>query len=168
MLTKAEQDNDYECIKLCMILSQTFFLGKEKKELVQDVIQKNNIWKHRKIWEELIKYSINSEINNPNNYRNLFNENKETRDNRIHSSAYGNLITFWYNMKIFQLPMEKSKYVIRKFCNKYNINENEIYSFDIPDNEIKENNIIFAINNSIEKDNLKELSMDEKKNNKSI
>ena len=168
MLTKAEQDNDYECIKLCMILSQTFFLGKEKKELVQDVIQKNNIWKHRKIWEELIKYSINSEINNPNNYRNLFNENKETRDNRIHSSAYGNLITFWYNMKIFQLPMEKSKYVIRKFCNKYNINENEIYSFDIPENEIKENNIIFAIDNSIEKDNLKELSMDEKKNNNSI
>ena len=168
MLTKANEENDYECIKLCIILSQTFFLGKEKKILIQDIIQKNPIWQHKKIWEGLIKYSIETEINNPNNYCNLFNETKELRNNRIHSAAYGNLFTFWFNMKIFEVPIEKCKSVIKKFCKIYNMNENDIYNCDISVKEVKDNICINSIDDSIEKNDIKDLSEHDKKNNNLI
>ncbi len=168
MLTKSNEENDYECIKLCIILSQTFFLEKEKNILIQDIIQKNPIWQHKKIWEGLIKYSIDSDINNPNNYCNLFNETKESRNNRIHSAAYGNLFTFWYNMKIFEVPIEKCKSVIKKFCKKYNMNENDFYNCDIPVKEVKTNIVINSIDDSIEKNDIKDLSEIDKKNNNSI
>ena len=150
LLSKSYEQNDYQSIKFCMILSQTFFLGKEKNCLVQDEIQKNNIFKNETIWEGLIDYSLNEEINNQNNYCNYFDEDKESREKRIHSLCYINLITFWYNMKIFGLPIQNCKNVIRKYAEKYKINENDIFTCEATNNEIKEEIISTSIEDNIE------------------
>ena len=150
LLSKSYEQNDYQSIKFCMILSQTFFLGKEKNCLVQDEIQKNNIFKNESIWEGLIDYSLNEEINNQNNYCNYFDEDKESREKRIHSLCYINLITFWYNMKIFGLPIQNCKNVIRKYAEKYQINENDIFTCEATNNEIKEEIISTSIEDNIE------------------
>ena len=150
LLSKSYEQNDYQSIKFCMILSQTFFLGKEKNCLVQDEIQKNNIFKNETIWEGLIDYSLNEEINNQNNYCNYFDEDKESREKRIHSLCYINLITFWYNMKIFGLPIQNCKNVIRKYAEKYQINENDIFTCEATNNEIKEEIISTSIEDNIE------------------
>ena len=150
LLSKSYEQKDYQSIKFCMILSQTFFLGKEKNCLVQDEIQKNNIFKNETIWEGLIDYSLNEEINNQNNYCNYFDEDKESREKRIHSLCYINLITFWYNMKIFGLPIQNCKNVIRKYAEKYQINENDIFTCEATNNEIKEEIISTSIEDNIE------------------
>ena len=150
LLTKSYEQNDYQSIKFSIILSQTFFNGKEKNVLVQDEIQKNEIFKNEKIWEGLIEYSLNEDINNKNNYSNYFDEDKESRKKRIHSICYINLITFWYNMKIFGLPIENCKNVVRKYAEKYQINENEIYSCETTDNELKDEIISSSIEDNIE------------------
>ena len=150
LLKKSYEQEDYQCIKFTMILSQTFFLGKETNILVQDVIQKNEFFQEEKIWEGLIEYSINEEINNQKNYCNFLNENKESREKRINSVGYGNLFTFWYNMKIFGLPIQNCKNVIRKFSEKYNINENEIFSCEILDNQIKDEIIVTSTDDNIQ------------------
>ncbi len=150
LLTKSYEQNDYQSIKFSIILSQTFFNGKEKNVLVQDEIQKNEIFKNEKIWEGLIEYSLNEDINNKNNYSNYFDEDKESRKKRIHSICYINLITFWYNMKIFGLHIEKCKNVIRKFAEKYQINENEIFSCETTNNELKDEILSSSIEDNIE------------------
>ena len=150
LLTKSYEQNDYQSIKFCIILSQTFYNGKEKNILVQDEIQKNQIFKTETIWEGLIEYSLNEEINNKNNYSTYFDEDKESRKKRIHSISYINLVTFWYNMKIFGLPIENCKNVVRKYAEKYQINENEIYSCETTDNELKDEIISSSIEDNIE------------------
>ena len=150
LLTKSYEQNDYQSIKFCIILSQTFYNGKEKNILVQDEIQKNQIFKTETIWEGLIEYSLNEEINNKNNYSTYFDEDKESRKKRIHSICYINLVTFWYNMKIFGLPIENCKNVVRKYAEKYQINENEIYSCETTDNELKDEIISSSIEDNIE------------------
>ena len=71
-------------------------------------------------------------------------------------------------MKIFEVPIEKCKSVIKKFCKKYNMNENDFYNCDIPVKEVKTNIVINSIDDSIEKNDIKDLSEIDKKNNNSI
>ena len=51
LLDNAIEDEDYECIKLAMILSQTFYLQTEKKILLQSGIALNKIWQEKSFWE---------------------------------------------------------------------------------------------------------------------
>ena len=53
-------------------------------------------------------------------------------------------------MKIFGLPIQNCKNVIRKFSEKYNINENEIFSCEIPDNQIKDEIIVTSTDDNIQ------------------
>ena len=67
-------------------------------------------------------------------------------------------------MKIFEVPIEKCKSVIKKFCKIYNMNENDIYNCDISVKEVKDNICINSIDDSIEKNDIKDLSEHDKKN----
>ena len=53
-------------------------------------------------------------------------------------------------MKIFGLHIEKCKNVIRKFAEKYQINENEIFSCETTNNELKDEILSSSIEDNIE------------------
>ena len=158
ILEKSIIDKDYESIKYCMILSQTFYLQTEtKKILLQSCMTQNEIWKQKDFWIDIIEYSINEEINAEKEYYVFLSENRESREKRIESAVISNLITFLFNMKLFGYSEDKSKLVIDRFIEKYNIDGNLIYATNISIKEVQEDIIIQSvdsiINNEINQDN---------------
>ena len=153
ILDKSIIDEDYEAIKLCMILSQTFYLQSDKKRiLLQSSMTLNEIWQSQTFWEKMIEFSINDEINNSKEYAVFLNEDGKMREKRVESAIMSNLITFLFNMKLFGFPEDKSKIVIDKFIQKYKIDGNMIYATNISIKEIQEDVFIGSINNIINND----------------
>jgi hypothetical protein len=153
ILDKSIIDEDYEAIKLCMILSQTFYLQSDKKRiLLQSSMTLNEIWQSQTFWEKMIEFSINDEINNSKEYAVFLNEDGKMREKRVESAIMSNLITFLFNMKLFGFAEDKSKIVIDKFIQKYKIDGNMIYATNISIKEIQEDVFIGSINNIINND----------------
>ena len=149
ILTKSIKDEDYESIKLCMILSQTFYLQSEKKIMLQSSLTLNEIWQSQKFWEKMIEFSINDEINNSKEYAVFLNEDGKMREKRVESAIMSNLITFLFNMKLFGFPEEKSKIVIDEFIEKYKIDGKMIYETNISIKDLQEDVITGSINNIV-------------------
>ena len=152
LLDKSLIDNDYECIKFCMILSQTFYLQAEKKILLQSCMTLNPIWKDKNFWEKMIEFSINDEINNSKEYTIFLNEDSKSRQKRVESAVMSNLITFLFNMKLFGYPEEDGRVVVDEFIQKYNIDGNLIYATNISIKDIKDDIIIESIDTIINND----------------
>ena len=111
-------------------------------EILEGVIC-NSIFQSEKTWNKLVTYSIKTEVSNEQGCINYINEKEEERQRRVSSSAFGNLMTYWFNMKTFNYPIDKSKLIIKSFAKKYNINTNDIYGISESKKEILEefNNI---------------------------
>ena len=129
---------DYETIKTCMILAQTFYKSIDKKILLQKEIFKNETWKKPGFWEEFIKFSINYEINYSKGYLIFLEEDEEKRKERVKNSVNSVLITFSYNMNLFKVPPKERKQIIEYFLNKYGIEDNIILNSELDVNEIED------------------------------
>ena len=169
LLEKSLIDEDYESIKFCMILSQTFYLQSEKKILLQSSMTLNSIWQNKNFWVKLIEYAIYEEINNENEYNVFLSEDNKSREKRVESAVMSNLITFWFNMKLFGYPEDKSKIVIDEFIKKYNIDRDSIYETNIAINDIQDDiiseSVDSIINNEIKEDNEINIKNNENNNN---
>ena len=173
LLDNAIVDDDLECIKLCMILSQTFYLQGEKKILLQSGISLNNIWHNKEFWEKIIEYSISDEINNSKGFLIFLEEDSKSREKRVESAIMSNLITFLFNMKLFGYPEEKIKIIIDEFIEKYKIDGNLIYATNVNMKEIKDDIIIESVDNIInnrinENENQSQLKRNNTSDSKSI
>ena len=94
LLEKSIEYEDYECIKFCMILSQTFYLQGEKKVSLQSGIALNQIWQDKNFWKNIIEYSIYEDLNISKGYIVFLKEDVKTRERRVESTIISNLITF--------------------------------------------------------------------------
>ena len=164
LLNDSIKDEDYECIKLIMILSQTFYLEGEKKIMLQSGITLNEIWQNKKFWIGIIDYAIHEEINISKGYTIFLEEGGKEREKRVESAVISNLITFFFNMKLFGYPDEDSKVVINEYISKYNIDSNLIYSTNVSIKEIKND----IISNSIDNIIINDLTNDKSNTNSSI
>ena len=137
---------DYESIKTCMILSETFYYKSIDKVSLQKEILKNKIWKDAIFWEEMIEYSINEEINTNNGILVFLEENSEEngekkREERIKNSVNSVLITFSYNMNLFNVPKKERMEIINIFIDKYKIEDYVLIENELEVNEV-ENDIL--------------------------
>lgn len=137
ILNNSRREKDFESIKLCMILSQTFYKISDNKKYLQTEVKKNEIWKKRSFWEEIIEFSIKDEIHNAKGFKIFLEESEEEREERVKQVANSILITFSYNMQLFDMPKEERKEIINKFVKKYDIKD-----FLFLDNELEVNEII--------------------------
>ena len=133
---------DFESIKSCMILSETFYKSLDDRILLQKEVMKNEIWKKKDFWEEMIEFSIKNEINNPKEYFVFLEEDEIKREERVKNSVNSVLITFSYNMKLFKVPLKERKEIIDIFIKKYGIKENMFYNDDEIDVQEVEDEII--------------------------
>jgi hypothetical protein len=154
LLDNAIKEEDYESIKLCMILSQTFYLEGRKKILLQSGIALNTIWQKKEFWDKMIEFSINDEINNTKGYMVFLEENGETREKRAESSIMSTLITYSFNMKLFGYPEKESKIIIDEFINKYKIDGSMICASIVSMNDIKDDIIVESVDNIINDKNV--------------
>ena len=149
LLDNAILEEDLECIKLCMILSQTFYLEGEKKILLQSGITLNTIWQNKEFWEKIIEYSIDEEINYSKGFLIFLEEDSKSKEKRVESAIMSTLITFLFNMKLFGYPENDIKIVINEFIEKYKIDGTMIYATNVNMNEIKDNIIVESVDNII-------------------
>ena len=105
----AINDEDYESIKTTIILSQTFHLNTNKELFLHASIASNEVWKDKMFWEKIIDYSIWDEVNNFKGFSIFLEEDTKERKQRVESAIISNMITYLYNMKLFNYPEEKYK-----------------------------------------------------------
>lgn len=162
LLEKSIEYEDYECIKFCMILSQTFYLQGEKKVSLQSGIALNQIWQDKNFWKNIIEYSIYEDLNVSKGYLVFLKEDTKTRERRVESTIISNLITFLFNMKLFGYSEEDTKVVIDEFIEKYNIDKKVVYASDVSMKEIKDDIIIESVDNIVKNDIKEESENDNK------
>ena len=129
---------DYESIKACMILSQTFYESSDKKISLQKEIYKNEVWKKPGFWEEFIDFSIKHQINYSKGYLEFLEEDEEKREERVKNCVNSELITFSYNMNLFKVPHKEIKEIVESFLKKYGINDNTILDSQLEVSEIED------------------------------
>ena len=162
LLDKSIEYEDYECIKFCMILSQTFYLQGEKKVSLQSGIALNQIWQDKNFWKNIIEYSIYEDLNISKGYIVFLKEDIKTREKRVESAIISNLITFLFNMKLFGYSEEDTKIVIDEFIEKYNIDKKVVYASDVSMKEIKDDIIVESVDNIVKNDITEENGNDNK------
>ena len=162
LLDKSIEYEDYECIKFCMILSQTFYLQGEKKVSLQSGIALNQIWQDKNFWKNIIEYSIYEDLNISKGYIVFLKEDIKTREKRVESTIISNLITFLFNMKLFGYSEEDTKIVIDEFIEKYNIDKKVVYASDVSMKEIKDDIIVESVDNIVKNDITEENGNDNK------
>ena len=162
LLEKSIEYKDYECIKFCMILSQTFYLQGEKKVSLQSGIALNQIWQDKNFWKNIIEYSIYEDLNISKGYIVFLKEDIKTREKRVESAIISNLITFLFNMKLFGYSEEDTKVVIDEFIEKYNIDKKVVYASDVSMKEIKDDIIVESVDNIVKNDIKEESENDNK------
>ena len=144
------KEKDYESIKSCMILSETFYKKLDNKILLQKELIKNEIWKNIKFWEEFIEYSIKEDINYSKGYLIFLEENEEKREERVKNCINSVLITFSYNMTLFNVPKNDKKQIMNSFMKKYEIEDNIMINSEIEINEIQDEIIYQSVGNNLD------------------
>ena len=171
LLDNAIKEEDYECIKLCMILSQTFYLEGRKKILLQSGIALNTIWQKKDFWVKIIEYSISEEINNAKGYMIFLEENGNAREKRAESSIISTLITYSFNMKLFGYSEKESKIVIDELIKKYKIDGTMVSASIVSMNDmndIKEDIINKSVENIVDDKNINDNDKDNDLNQNNI
>lgn len=124
ILEETLKEKDFECAKFCMILSQTFYKVSAEESrprvFLQELIEGHEIWKQIEFWEGMIKHSINEELDNKHSY-NYQSESDDERNQRTQSIAFGQLLSFSYNMLSFEIGKDKVGETINNFCKVYKL-----------------------------------------------
>lgn len=138
IIKHATIDEDYESFKSVIILSQTFYLSSNEKLFLNSYINEIKIFRDKIFWEKIIDYSIKEALNNSKDFYIYLDEDIKNRKQRIDSAITSNIITFIFNMKLFNYPEDKYKELIDDLIKKYNIDGVSIYA------------TVDSINNAIE------------------
>ena len=123
-------NDDLNISKKVMILSQTYYIKDENQNKIylQNVIQKNPIFKNINFWKKFIQNSIHNEINESVRKDKingtLMNDNQKENTNKYNNIIFSQLISLANNMIEFGLDKENIKSLILENCESYRINEN--------------------------------------------
>ena len=150
ILNNSRREKDFESIKLCMILSQTFYKILTEKIFLQAEVKKNEIWKKRSFWEEIIEFSIKDEIHNTKGFKIFLEENEEEREERVKQVVNSILITFSYNMQLFDVLKKERKEIINKFVNKYDIKDFMFLDNELEVDEIEDEVVIESVSSNLD------------------
>ena len=159
LISFAISDEDIDSIKSLIISSQTFYCGKNKELFLHTSIDSNKIWKEKILWEKIIDFSINEDLNNEKDFYLFLDEDSKSREQRINSAIQSSIITFIFNMKLFNYPEEKFKELIDDLVDTYKIDGSSIYAAL---NSI--NNVIEDEKNTNTKNNIDNKNLDQKEN----
>jgi hypothetical protein len=122
LLSLAEKEKDYNNVKSCIILSQTYYyLNKDEKKIYISDQLNVSFFKNINFWEEIIEYEIEKEIEKCKE-KNI--NNNEDLTNQVSTNAFAQLISYTNTMKEFKIDKNQIIQIIKKFIDKFNIQEN--------------------------------------------
>ena len=117
ILSKFEIDKDFNIVKNCIILSQTYyFLHLNQKIYLKTYIEEQDIFKEEKFWDNLITFLIKKEMENKK--KNIFSKNG------FSNIAFGVIYTFIDTMYEFRLNCDKIQEIIKPKIEFYKFDKN--------------------------------------------
>ena len=120
ILNNSRREKDFESIKLCIF------------------------------WEEIIEFSIKDEIHNTKGFKIFLEENEEEREERVKQAVNSILITFSYNMQLFDVLKKERKEIINKFVNKYDIKDFMFLDNELEVDEIEDEVVIESVSSNLD------------------
>ena len=126
ILNVIKNDEDMFTAKNIMILSQTYFKKDgEKKIYLQETIQKHEIFKQKKFWENLFTFFMNKEIQKLRKSIDL-NDIIEQGKNNYNKLAFGQIMSICNNMIEFGLDKNEIYEILEPKIKYYDLDENSI------------------------------------------
>ena len=129
ILKKLEIDNDIECIRYLIIMSQTYYFldskNKEKIYLIQ-YIENSELFKTKEFWILYINHVLNEELEKSASIIAVDREKETDKNRRINNIIFSTLITMTQNMSELYLDCQFIANIIYYFGEKYNLNEETI------------------------------------------
>jgi len=173
LLSKFEEDNDFNIPKNCIILSQTYYyLHLNQKIYLKTYIEEHKIFKDISFWENIVNFLINKEMKNKK-------ENSPYLQSNI---VFGIIYTFSDILFEFNLNEEDIRKIIDAKIKQYNLDEkcindiNKLIDIKIENRKNKESEekkisiilkeIIDNYNNNIILQKNKQAKTEENKENK--
>ena len=127
ILDIAEKEKDFDSVKNCIILSQTFYhekKGKKKKKVYLFDYIKNNKWlKDLNFWEGIIDQMIQKEIkkNENINKKNNLVETEEQAKSRLSNIAFSQVLSYSNSMIEFMINKDDINKIVDFFVKKYGV-----------------------------------------------
>ena len=131
ILKTAEEQNDYEAARNCMILSQTYFYedkdenGNAKKVYLLEYILEYKWLRTPQFWRGLIEEMISQEIKKYTNMNpgepSLLDETNEKSMERLSNIGFSQLLPYCNNMREFFMDDRIVVKIIDEFVEKYHI-----------------------------------------------
>ena len=126
ILNVIKDEEDMFTAKNIMILSQTYFKKDgEKKIYLQETVQKHEIFKQKKFWENLFTFFMNKEIQKLRKSIDL-NDIIEQGKNNYNKLAFGQILSICNNMIEFGLDKNEIYEILEPKIKYYDLDENSI------------------------------------------
>ena len=120
-------DNDYSCIHLLLILSQTFYCKKNNKTIyIENYLKNNKIFSDIELWNKYMNNTIEEDLNRIERIgrKDSVKNKEEIPKNKINNILSSQLIPFCDNMYDFGMPVENIYKIINPIMDKYKVDEN--------------------------------------------
>ena len=121
------KNNQKKIEELTIILSQTFYMIKDKKKIyLQEGIKDHHLFKNKEFWEHHLNEIINDELKKleKNEKDGNIILSKQFKNNRIKEIIVTKLVPLSNYMSDFGVPKEMILSVINPIMDKYNLDEN--------------------------------------------
>ncbi len=126
MLNKVKDDSDFYCAKNCIILSQTFYIKRDKSKIyLHSKIKNNPLFKSKLFWDDFILYSIQIGISDSVNItiNNTSYSSEVIEPVNYDNIVFGQLIPLTDNMIEFGLDKNVIQELILPKIQYYNLSE---------------------------------------------
>jgi len=126
IVKKSENDNDIECIRYIIIMSQTYyFLNSKNKEKIYLIkyIDNLEIFKKKEFWILYINYVLDEELEKSIRTIAVDRENEKDKNKRINNIIFTTLLSITQNMSDLFLDCQIQANIIFYYGEKYNLSE---------------------------------------------
>lgn len=120
-----QEDKEYESMRYCLIMCQTYWFTNSKKERVylQAKIETHCLFQNEDFWECFFSDSLFQEITRQRNVNVSHNETDEEKNYRFGNIAFSQLISLGHSMMDFNVDKNKIKRLITVFAKQYCVSQ---------------------------------------------
>ena len=119
------KENDYHCVEMVIILSKTYYILMDKKNkiYIQNLILKNECFKSKDFWEELLVYSISKEVVQSVKRDNIPREDEKKIKTKNDNIIFSQLLSIIDNMFDFGVDGNLVKEIIEPKIQFYKVDD---------------------------------------------
>ncbi len=164
-----EKEKDFETLRYCLILSQTFFFVNTKGEkfYVIRYFDKHPLFQTKEFWDFYFSMAIEEAIEKLKSQEKP-GDKEEDKERQKNNMIFSKILSTSHNMMEFMIPKEKITEYIKSFSEKYKISQEVEDNIIMMIQEIKyeDKKEFDEVNDIVEEEDPKEIEKKKKKKEK--